>query len=196
MQVGVATRKLTILVVVGIVVAHVPVTGQGRPSFAGVWTLIAERTIPADAIPLGPQVRIEQTPAALTIAAPVMHVDFGPGRSSVTPRDFRSMVYELDGVQHARSLPDAVPGSRVQTESVTYRATWTEDQLVIMTRDALRFTRDTRPPVVIERVIRQALSLDATGNLVMDSLIVPDPLPDGTRQDPPIPMRAIYRKLQ
>ena len=84
----------------------------------------------------------------------------------------------------------------VQTESVSYRATWTEDQLVIMTRDALRFTRDTRPAVVIERVIRQALSLDGNGHLVMDSLIVPDPLPEGTRQDPPIPVRTVYRKLQ
>ena len=189
--------KLAILAVVGLVVAHAPVTAQGRPSFAGLWTLVAERTTPAGAMPLGPKVRIEQTSSALTIVTPVMRMTLRTdGRSSVAAAEFRSMVYELDGAQHARPVPDAVPGNPVQTESVSYRATWTEDQLVIMTRDALRFAVDALPPMVMERVIRQALSLDATGNLVMDSLIVADPLPRGPRQDAPIPVRAVYRRLQ
>ncbi len=189
-------RKLALLAVVGLVVGHQSVAAQGRPSFAGLWTLVAERTTPADAMPLGPQVRIEQTAAALTIVTPVMRLNLREGRSSsVTPGEFRSTVYELDGVQHARPVPDAVPGSNVQTERVSYRATWTEDQLVIMTRDALRVTGNAQPPVVMERVIRQALSLDANGNLVIDSLIVPDPLPSGARQDSPIPVRAVYRRL-
>lgn len=186
-------RKLAMLVVVGLVVAHVSVTAQMRPTFAGVWMLVAERTTPADAMPLGPQVRIEQTAAALTITSPLMRLNLRQGRaSSVTPEGFTSTVYELDGVQHARPVP-AAPGTSVQT--VNYRATWTDDQLVIMTRDALRIRGDAQAPVLMERVIRQVLSLDADKNLVMDTLIVSDPVPGGARQDPPIPVRAVYRRL-
>ena len=176
-------RKLAILVVVGLVAAHVSVTAQRRPSFSGVWTLLAERTTPPDAMPLGPQINIEQTAATLTIVTTAMRLNLRVGQSSVSPGGLTSTAYELDGAQHVRP------------ESGTYRATWTEDQLVIMTRDARRFTVDGLPPVVMERVIRQALSLDGMGNLVMDTLIVADPVPLGPRQDPPIPMRAVYRRL-
>jgi hypothetical protein len=189
-------RKLAILAVVGLVVAHVSVTAQMRPSFAGVWTLVAERTTPADAMPLGPQVRIEQTPAALTITSQVTRLNLRQGgSSSVTPGGFTSTVYELDGIHHARPVTDAVRVTSPQTESVSYRATWTDDQLVIMTRDALRIRVDAQPPVLMERVIRQVLSLDADRNLVMDTLVVSDPVPGGARQDPPIPVRAVYRRL-
>ena len=178
-------RKLAI-VVVGFVVAHVSVTAQMRPSFAGVWTLLAEHTTPPGAMPPGPQIRIEQTAGALTILTPVMRVrgNLFEGPPSVTPGGFTSTVYELDGAQHVRP------------ESVSYRATWTEDQLVIMTRDAQKFTVDALPPMVMERVIRQALSLDGLRNLVIDTLIVADPLPIGPKQDSPVPMRAVYRKLE
>ena len=188
-------RKLAIFVAVGLLVVHVSVNAQTRPSFAGVWTLLADRTTPPDALPLGPEVRIEHTAGSLTITSPatsfrvVTRLATLEDHWSVSPGGLKSIVYELDGLPHDRPAP-AVQGSAGRTENVSYRATWADAQLIIVTRDTRHITADPRNPVFMDRSVRQVLSLDANRDLVMETLIAVQQGPE------PVPMRAVYRKSQ
>jgi len=64
----------------------------------------------------------------------------------------------------------------------------------------MELPRQGQPALVVKRLMRQALALDADGSLVVDSLLVADPIPDfyyfnaSSTQDAPVPVRSVYRK--
>jgi hypothetical protein len=86
-----------------------------------------------------------------------------------------------------------VTGSISQGES-TYRAAWTRDQLVIMTRETSVLALSTGTTRSTTRTSRRAFSIDADGLLIVDVITLVDPTPNGPTQPAPVPGRSVYRK--
>jgi hypothetical protein len=189
-----------------------PIGAQGRPDLSGRWVVAADRgSTPESMAALGSTVTISQSANSITIEGTVIWFRFGSRTADAQggPREreiTRPIAYTVDGVE--RELPQpltAVPDRRARSASVTptsrtYLAAWTGPRLVIMTRDAVQLTRGNEPPYLVKRVIRRALSIDAEGSLIVDSLLVSDPIPEAfffgapARQDSPVPIRTVYRK--
>jgi hypothetical protein len=78
------------------------------------------------------------------------------------------------------------------------RASWRAGQLVIVTHNSQKLTAPSRVPAEIdwEQTIWEKLSLESDGRLVVDRVIIADPLPWGTTLQAiaPASTRTIYKK--
>ena len=112
-----------------------------------------------------------------------------------------SVDYICDGAEHeeamaaamAAMVANAPPGSVVSTAGPSiYRATWLNGQLLI-----LKHVKLTSENNALFSVSRLALSLEADGSLIVDSLNMPmRPRPNGPKQEPPVSVRSVYKKAQ
>ena len=117
----------------------------------------------------------------------------------------QSVRYELDRLEH--DLPQvARPANTVSyltnaaTSGVgTYRASVSTAQLIVVRRDSISLGEVPRQRTV-GRVIRQAFTLTGEGSLIVDSLMVTDPLGieffnrQTPPENPPSNIRCVYRK--
>ena|SRR5579863_5923053 len=75
--------------------------------------------------------------------------------------------------------------------------TWAGNRSITqnMTYDRIKITAPNLTSVsVIRRTVRQGWSMEADGTLVIESLIVADPLPWGQEAPSPTPVRRTYKK--
>jgi len=150
-------RLSACLVAVAIAIA-IPLraqTTQTRPNFLGKWTVVIEKSIPATPDRHGREITIAQDGQMLTLTQFAFR---STGVASITPGGVPSFsspptreeyqystTYDCDGTEHTtpqdalmtpappRPLPPGAVMVSPITESV-YRAIWTRDQLVIVTR--------------------------------------------------------------
>lgn len=176
-------------------------TAQTRPDFTGTWTAFE----PASSV--GTSIAITQDATALRVDIPLQRFTLSTGGMSVpsagSPVSIVRHVYTLDGRDSLQSVPDPPPpppgslGSGHLIKSVA-RASWMDGQLVIVTHNTHKLTRPGRTPpeADLEQTVWEKLSLDSDGHLVVDRVIIADPLPWATEihQDPPMPWKAIYKK--
>lgn len=194
--------RVSACLVAGIVLA-VPLRAQTRPNFAGKWTLVMERSTPPTPAHHQRELTIAQDMQTVTLmligyrSLPVKITSDGAILSSPAREEVQdSAAYVFDGAEHPTPqlttpgapttvAPPTLPPSYAiwlaRHEESTYRAIWTRDQLVIMTRTPTRTSR-------------KALSLDADGMLVLDNITLSDPPPNGPTQPAPVPLRSVYRK--
>jgi hypothetical protein len=198
-------RRLSV-VIIGLVVILIVarLTAQSQPDFSGKWILSA--SIPAGSGALGQAVVITQDAATLTLDTAGISISGSvSGRYSETTFPVR-MIFALDGAEHpsqviadrplvsSKPVPSTAFTSR--TEESISRASWAGRQLVIMTYNKLRTNRPNATPAttVTRQTVRRAFTLEADGSLVVESLIVADPLPFAPEQPSPTPVRSVYRK--
>ena len=127
-------------------------------------------------------------------------------KASLPATTSRDRVINFDGTDTRESFPapaprpsTASPGTWIGTAvSSVSRAEWNGDQLVVVTHRTMTFTWPINVPPEFERQIttREALSLNASGRLVIDRTVIVDPLPGGTsvRLDLPTSWTCTYRK--
>jgi len=169
-----------------------PRAKEALVDLSGRWTLTDSPSpaISPSVSPFGPAVTIRQsgTSVALTDAA-------------------LSVTYEADRLEH--DLPNATrPANTVtyftnaSTSGVgTYRASLSAAQLIVVRRDSVSLGVEPRQRT-IGRVIRQAFTLSADGSLVIDTLMLTDPLgieffnAPTLPENPPSNIRIVYRKAQ
>ena len=194
-----------LVAVVGVVVLAQAVSGQTqeRPNYSGSWTLLEADARPPARRLLGNRFKVSQSPTTVTIETTATNVtgSFPPGGGAMVTEHKEvpvSVDYICDGAEHNEVLPrfllgasgNAAPGAVVSAPpATTYRATWMNGQLII--------SKQARVEAGLYSVTRLALSLDADGSLVVDSLIVPMlPRANGPKQEPPVSDRSVYRKAQ
>jgi hypothetical protein len=90
------------------------------------------------------------------------------------------------------------PGLTATLVASVARAAWNGDQLVIVVHSTMQVTWPSQWPAEIDQEIttREAVSLDANGHLVVDRIVIVDPLPFRTpkRLDLPMSWKRIYKK--
>ena len=198
-------QTLSALIVVILAGTLAGIGAQVRPDFSGNWVLTS--STPEGTAALGTEFMISQDAQAIQIN--LVGIGFRSASSGPGGTEMRYPVritYELDGVEHpTKSIsepplpPPAPPRAGVmtsRTEESISKATWAGDQLVIMLYNKSRTIAPDRTPasVLTRQTVRQALSLDAQGSLVVESLIVADPSPWGRKSTSPTPVRSIYKK--
>lgn len=181
---------------------------QDRPNYSGRWTLAEDRSTPISTPrSLGTTFKIDQSATTVTIeqtvmmaAGPIRLVNGQPPAEPVQRTEqVISTVYTADGAEHEPPTtvpPTTNPNARVMViSSGTYRATWTTGQLVILTY--VRSMNPTTREAELVLVRRLALSLDAEGSLIVDSVSVRTaPRPNGPKEEPPVVVRSVYKKTQ
>lgn len=205
-------RLSVCLVIAAFAIALAPLLrAQTRPNFVGKWTLVPERSAPATPEPHQREITIAQDAQTVTLTQFGYRITVTGGVPSTPPReDFQySTTYECDGTEHPTPkptppaapttvAPTTPPGAVVVTSTIrtdsTYRAIWTRDQLVIITRRTSTFTPSNAAASSTGSFSRKALSLDAEGLLVVDNITISDPTPNGPTQAAPVPVRSVYRK--
>jgi hypothetical protein len=177
-----------------------PVVAQDRPNFNGKWTLVPDKSLPAN--PNRPIVTLTITQDDKQFTSTPTAVAAGGGAAPV----YVPSTYVTDGEEHQLPLPSAPAGGAialppnvppgtatvVMTVAVTeqtYRAAWTKDQLVMTIRTTSTTTSDSRGETKSVRVSRRVYSIDAEGFLVVETTPV-EPVP----ATPPPPNRNVYRK--
>ena len=198
-----------ISLVVGVIISAAmladQVGAQSPPNFSGKWTLVPNAASPT--YPPGGTVTIAQDMTTLTIESTGFRFRASTkGTWSETPFATR-VTYILDGLEHPRQvvadpLPPAAPPASTMVMKSTMeeslaKATWAGRQLVIMTYDKERTIapRMTPSESVRRRTIRDAISLEADGTLIWETLIVADPSPWGHEASTPTPSRRVYKKV-
>ena len=196
---------MTRLVAVGVLVLAHALSGQTqeRPDYSGTWALVEDGSKPAGRRLLGNRFKVSQSPTTVTIETTATVVSGGGssgGGAMVTERKEVpvSVDYICDGAERSEVLPrfllgvsgNAPPGAVVSAPpATTYRATWMTGQLII--------SKQAKVEADLYSVTRLALSLDADGSLVVDSLVVPMlPRANGPKQEPPVSVRSVYKKAQ
>jgi len=166
--------KIAVAVVGALVLAPaVFAQAQERPDYSGAWALVEDRSA-AGSRTFGKEFRVTQSPTTVTI-------------ERTTTMTSGAVPASLPGVSPP---PAGAVGSTVPP--TTYRATWMKGQLII-----IRQTKMPSENNALMSVSRWALSLDADGSLVVDSLNVPMlPRANGPKQEPPVSVRSVYRKAQ
>jgi hypothetical protein len=198
------TRVLAYLVAAATAIA-VPLgaqTAPTRPNLLGKWTLVIEKSTPATPERNAREITIAQDGQMLTLTQFLA--------SPAPPHEEAqfSTTYDCDGTEHPTKpdvhlasdftspkplgLPSADGPKWVSLvlKSV-YRAIWTRDQLVIVTHTT---TGSPSAAIPNRHVLRTALSLDADGLLVVDSITISEPTPNGPSQPAPVSVHSVYRK--
>ena len=192
-----------LVAVLGMLVLAPAVYGQTqeRPNYSGTWVLVANGSKPPSQGAFGNRFKLSQSATTVTIetALTVHRGTRGPDGVMINTQSevLVAVDYICDGVEHDEVLPSSFPGAgpappgpgaMVSTPSpATYRGTWMVGQLIII--------RQTKTPPGLSNVVRLALSLDADGSLVVDSLVVPLlPRANGPKQEPPMSVRSVYKK--
>ncbi len=186
-----------------------PPQASNRPNYSGTWTLIDDRTTPPGRA-TARSMKIDQSATALTIER--VAVAYGgtiapnglPTATTAQSATTFSTAYAFDGAEHelppsmstgstvfAASAQDGAPQRAAQPVTM-YRATWTTGQLVILTHSTIS---DGSNAGMLTSVSRLALSLDADGSLIVDTLTVPMlTRANGPKQEPPVSVRSVYKK--
>jgi hypothetical protein len=201
---------LTAAIVIGVVagawrVGRAQEQSAARPDFSGKWALASSQ--PPGHQAFGDDFSIAQDATTLEVDSTGHRVSLSTTRgSSETPFPVRT-IYALDGIEHPTQVIADPPVTTASaptsgfvmssgTEESISKATWAGRQLVIMTYSRIRITAPNQTPSasVIRRTVRQALSIEADGTLVVESLIGADPLPWAQEAPTPTPVRSIYKK--
>jgi len=197
--------KIAVAVVGALVLAPaVFAQAQERPDYSGAWALVEDRSA-AGSRTFGKEFRVTQSPTTVTIERTTTMtsgaVPPGGGAMVMERKDVKfSVDYIDDGAEHQEVLPASLPGVSPPPAGAvgstvpptTYRATWMKGQLII-----IRQTKMPSENNALMSVSRWALSLDADGSLVVDSLNVPMlPRANGPKQEPPVSVRSVYKKTQ
>ena len=187
-----------VVVGVGLSLAMVPLGAQSKPDFSGTWQLIQSRPEGSSAL--------AGTKVAITQDASNLHIDVIDAlMGSMAPKELRRVSYRLsDGPQALIRSVTEMPASStsalqsptsIRLGESTVRVTWRGPQLVIVTLNNMVMGQlGNQDPVPVRQMVRQALMLDANGQLVADSIIVVDALPGDTPLPPPTPIRSVFRK--
>jgi hypothetical protein len=178
---------------------------QSPPDLSGKWVLASSQ--PPGTYALGREFSVAQDAATLRIDS--TGISFSASTASgwsETPFRIQT-IHVLDGIEHpAQVIADppvaavSAPTSGMRMSSTTEeslsKATWAGRQLVIMTYSRIRTTAPSRTPAVsvMRQTVRQSLSLETDGTLVVESLIVADPLPWALEAPSPAPVRSTYKK--
>jgi len=181
------------------------VTGQQRADFSGDWVLVPDASTPANQPALGSRARILQRPDELALELTLWFSGDGSRTSEDTGEYDAPKRYRLDGAEH----PMAGQGPRVVRNADgsrrgslmpqwptagRYRATWTGDKLVILSTDQLPLLTAAREFRFVGLTIRTAFSLTADGLLVVERIVIQEPVPSPRPQPAPTPLRSVYRK--
>ena len=163
---------------------------QQRPQFAGTWVLVPDKSVPTGAAHQ-PDVTITQNDGILSLTRKAVRYS-SAGSENVT----YALAYVLDAADHPTPIAPLPAGvnpadvKRAHTQS-TYRAIWTQTQLVIITQQVRQPDANGFSPRRTERV---TFSLDAEGLLTIESLAILDPSPGGPTQPTPTTTRGVYKK--
>jgi len=205
--------RLVVAVISLALVCVLPLRAQTRPHLAGVWVYAVEGSYPADPnshshldIVIAQDAQtftLTQTAAVVTLPK---RTDGGlPTVPFVSDRVLvkSSSTYVVDGADHPS--PDGVsvgtevggstPPTQMTPEESTYRAFWTRDQLIIMTRDTVTLpARPGQAAVRTRRVMRRSFQLDSRDRLIVQRLALLDPVFDGPSQEGPLSVLSTYRR--
>ena len=173
---------------------------QERPKFAGTWVLVPDKSVPAGAAHQA-DVTITQDEQSLSFTRKAVQFSSSAGQVPSPATAAREEVtyalsYIFDSADHPSPtppLPANVNPSMVMrsTTQSTYRAIWTQNQLVIITQEV---RQPDRNGFAARRTNRLTFSLDADGLMTMESISVSDPTPGGPAQPTPTPSRSVYKK--
>jgi hypothetical protein len=195
------TAVITVVIVAGAWhVGRAQEPSAARPDFSGKWVFASSQPSGGLGNALGDKFSITQDAATLRIDTTAFRVSDSRTVSLFETRFPIRTIYSLDGIEHPSQVStDASPTFRVEMMSIIEesisKATWAGRQLVIMTYSRMKTTVPSRTPSnVRRRTERQALSTEADGTLVVESLIVVDPLPGADEAPSPTPLRSIYKK--
>jgi len=177
---------------------------QERPNYSGTWTLIESAT--SGSPRFGKEFKLTQSPTTVSIETTVTvssgSMPPGGGAMVIERKDMKvSVDYITDGAEHEELLPSSMPGvgappgpgaAYSAPPPTIYRATWMKGQLLILKHSTMPSENNA-----LFGVSRLALSLDADGSLIVDSLNVQMlPRANGPKQEPPASVRAVYKKAQ
>jgi hypothetical protein len=191
------TAVITVVIVAGAWhVGRAQEPSAARPDFSGKWVFASSQPSGGLGNALGDKFSITQDAATLRIDTTAFRVSDSRTVSLFETRFPIRTIYSLDGIEHPSQVStDASPTFRVEMMSIIEesisKATWAGRQLVIMTYSRMK---TTVPSSVRRRTERQALSIEPDGTLVVESLIVVDPLPGADEAPSPTPLRSIYKK--
>jgi hypothetical protein len=177
-----------------------------RPDFAGKWTVVPERNVPAGGSgALGTTLSIDQTASTITIARvsqmTMMAKDAGGRDEPRTIERLTTNSYTFDGVERelaTAAVQMAGGGGQARLDlTSTYRAVWTTDQLVLMTlgRAAASLAARTKDQVgQLKQVGRTSIAFESDDTLVVDRVTVLDPEAGGPKENAPVSLRSFYRR--
>jgi hypothetical protein len=198
-------RRLAFVAVLAACLTAVGVSAQNRPDFSGRWRLVADDSTPPNTWALGQDFAITQDSTTLTFERPTVAIHFSSdGRSTSTPGEPVKITYNLNGPETRPVAPPAVPAARpasatlmtMSVEESASTATWAADHLVLVSSSTLKTTQPNREPAVtrVRQTVRNVLSLDKDGTLVVEHLITVDPPISNPNVAQPVPIRSVYRK--
>ena len=180
------------------------VASQQRPDFSGEWVLVAASSTPASQSALGSRARIVLQAEVLTLEMPLWLLT--QSEPAVETAEFDAPKrYRLDGAEHPMAgqrprtvrNPDGSPRGSLMPKWPTagrYRATWTGDQLVILSADQLPVLGTDREFRFVGLTIRTALTRASDGTLVVERIAIQEPVPGPRAQPAPVPIRSVYRR--
>jgi hypothetical protein len=197
--------RLVALVAVSVLAPAMFGQTQERHNYSGTWTLVEERSATSAAPRLGKEFKITQSPTTVSLETTVTvttgSVPAGGGVMVTERKEMKiSVDYITDGAEHEETLPSSMPGVGPAAPGAVvsspapgiYRATWMTGQLLI-----LKYNKLPNENNALLSVSRLALSLDADGSLIVDNLNVQmRPRPNGPKQEPPVSVRTVYKKVQ
>ena len=176
-------HSICLATAVMVVLAQLQPDAQARPDFSGSWVL-SEGTGPA----CGKSMTVTQDASTLSLhpdGAVIYKFDGSDTIDTVTPAPPRP----------AGASPDAWFAHAVAGVS---RAAWNGEQFVIVTHRTMRMTWPRMMPEPFDRqnTFKKTLSLNADGQMIIDTLAILDPLPGGTekRLDFPTSWTCRYKK--
>ena len=199
------TRRFAFVAVLAASLTVAVVSAQNRPDFSGQWTLVSEKSTPPNTWAMGQEVTVVQDATTLTVERPRVRIHFNTNGDSTSVPDEPSRVrYNLDGPETGRVAQSSPPAARPVSASMmtlgfeesATTATWAGDHLVLMTSTTLTITAPNRQPAVtrVRQIVRDVLSLDKDGTLIVEHLITVDPPTSDPHVAQPVPIRSVYRK--
>jgi hypothetical protein len=182
-------RCVLLAATVAIVLVSVRAQAQSRPDFSGKWTLTAK---PGGLRTCAESLTLLQDQSTLRI-----HSGDDASRASVHGFDGADMRKTLapPPARPAGLSPDAFEGH--QTRFVA-RAAWNGDQFVVVTHATMTMTWPNRLPGEFDRetTAKAVYSFSEAGQLVVEHIVLIDPLPGGStrRLDLPDSWTCAYAK--
>ena len=195
------TRGFVIAGAVTLVLAEMQPNAQTPPDFSGTWVLD-----PTGAGACRGSFTATQDAATLSLDSAGVSVSHQESASPPATTSARRVIYNFNGTDTREAFPpapprppDAPPSEWIATAVASVaRAAWNGDQLIIVTHRTMRMTWPSKMPAEFDRqwTFREALSLDANGHLVIDRVVIIDPLPEATpaRLEFPTSWKCTYKK--
>jgi hypothetical protein len=195
-------RRMLLAVFSGVLILTSGPAAQARPDLSGQWQLVAE---PGAGTPVfGEAFSITQNEQSIVIGVAAQrirmssHPDGRPIRTVTETGAIVRTTYVTDGADYVRPSADNNVGSLTISGEGSYRAVWSGGRLVVVQHSATRFARHGGSPTLVRRLVREALSLDDSGRLVVERLSVVDPVPESSepflRVEDPITQRSVYQR--